>query len=101
MASFPRQSEIELGDSFQFGRTSMRLPLAPHLAHFTLERHRRIPRIARYVDDSLVPARIVEAERNQGTHTLPSHVGQIHRWAGVVALLHHSMIPVAAARPGF
>jgi hypothetical protein len=36
IAGRPDQSSTEPGASFQFGRTSMRRPRAPHLAHTTL-----------------------------------------------------------------
>jgi hypothetical protein len=34
-------------------------------------------------------------------HALLAHVGEVHRRTGFVALLHHSMILVAAGASGF
>jgi hypothetical protein len=51
-----------------------------------------IARIARHVDDGLAPTGIVEAECDQGTHALPTHVGEVHRRAGWASWLGHSTL---------
>ena len=53
IAGRPDQSSIVPGASFQFGRTSMRLPRAPHFAHFTLDRNHRTGVSPGYFDTSI------------------------------------------------
>jgi len=57
----------------------------------------RICRIARYVDDSLMSACVVEAERDQVTDALLAHIRKVHRRAGRVLGIH-SMTSSARAR---
>jgi hypothetical protein len=75
------------GCSFQFGRTSTHLPRRPHLMHLILVRNhvtRSARRMARHVDQDLVPARVVEAIGDQVMHPELAHVAERHRRAGRV-----------------
>ena len=78
--------QIEPGASFQFGRTSILVPRAPHLAHEPWDRG--VTRIARHVDNALVSAGVVEAISDQFMHALPAHIGEVHWRAGWVVGVH-------------
>jgi len=88
---------------FPVDRTSMRCPRAPHLAQLTLEaepRDWRVRRVARHVDQRLVTAGVVKAERYQVINTLRSHIRKVHRRAGWVIGLGGHIVSSGRANSG-
>jgi hypothetical protein len=74
-------------------------PNAPtdHIAAFDPTLKRRdfdVIGVARHVNDSLVPIRVVEAIGDQVMHTLLAHIAQGHRWAGRVFHFHKTPVLV-------
>jgi hypothetical protein len=92
MAGRPRQSVTGLA-SFQFGMTSILFPPRTALGAFHLASKpgdQRVARIAGHAENNLVSARVIQAAGDQGVHALLPHIGEVHRRAGWVALVHRS-----------
>jgi hypothetical protein len=94
MTGRPRQSSIEPGFSFQFGRTSIRRPCAPHLAHTTLLANHVTNTSPGYFDTSITawwrqkfeapPTTACNSRR--GLEPLPEIVAKAPRY-----LVHHTI----------